>query len=68
MDHMNSFVRKGRPLSVNMRNNPFSCDCRSTQFLEWVVSSGVKLDQVEDYICHDGFPPENIDKPLNSVS
>ena len=67
MDRLNGFVKHGQPLSVNLRNNPLSCDCRSIEFVEWMRSTGVKLDQVENYMCRDGFPKENIGMLINQV-
>jgi hypothetical protein len=45
--------------SINMKGNPFRCDCQMKSFYDWFMSTSVKVSNREEVRCFDGFPKYN---------
>ncbi|KAL7646539.1 UNVERIFIED_CONTAM: hypothetical protein RMT77_001790 [Armadillidium vulgare] len=67
MERLNKFVGVGNPISVNLKDNPLVCDCRSRDFLEWLLKCSIKMDSIESYICTDGFPRSVVNENIVKV-
>lgn len=47
-------------LTVELKQNPFNCDCYSRKFINWLKTTNVTLRDEEEYKCTDGIPRETI--------
>lgn len=55
-------LEKSGYAAVNLKGNPFKCDCDMKSFYDWVTKSkpfNTKLYHKEDLRCYDGFPATN---------
>lgn len=41
-------------LTVDLRENPFDCDCHIKPFVSWMKTTKVTLKSKEEFVCHDG--------------
>lgn len=57
IDRVFGNVSSGR--SINMKGNPFRCDCEMSPFYHWFMSTTVKISNKEEVRCFDGFPKYN---------
>ncbi|XP_045611632.1 trophoblast glycoprotein isoform X2 [Procambarus clarkii] len=69
MADLDSFMKSKTAgyLHVKLAENPFVCDCRSKNFLNWLNTTSVQVIDWEKYRCIDGYPESNIGKLLNEV-
>lgn len=54
-------------LTIELRQNPFKCDCFLQYFVRWLKQRKVTLRDWEDYRCSDGHPRSLIGKSLLKV-
>lgn len=66
MLNLNKFTEE-HPLQINLEENLFVCDCRTSDFIHWLSTTKVKVLHWEDYTCLDGYPESNIGKSLSKV-
>lgn len=59
--------KKGSVLEINMKENPFACDCRSEAFIHWLNLTKINVTNSLNYTCFDGYPRTNIEKRLQEV-
>ncbi|XP_023333410.1 phospholipase A2 inhibitor [Eurytemora carolleeae] len=45
--------------TINIKGNPFRCDCHISEFLHWFRDTSVKISNKEEVRCFDGFPKYN---------
>lgn len=45
-------------IKLNLSNNNFICDCRMTDFYNWLHETDI-VDGKEKYKCQDGYPEDN---------
>jgi len=53
---------------LNLKGNPFSCDCDLRPMYEWLTSTSVQFFQKEELRCFDGFPESNAGKRIINLS
>ncbi|XP_067132025.1 trophoblast glycoprotein [Centruroides vittatus] len=55
-------------LKINLSENPFRCDCNMIDFFQWISTTEANLISKDLYYCKDGFPPQNIGRPLSNLT
>jgi len=56
---------KGR--SINIKGNPFKCDCTMRNFYDWFTETKVKISNKKEVRCFNGFPKLNAGLRLTNV-
>merc|ERR1719154_418673 len=51
-------------LTIELRMNPFVCDCYSRKFIKWLSSTNVTVRDGQEYRCTDGNPRNVIGKSM----
>nr|XP_053648363.1 trophoblast glycoprotein-like [Cherax quadricarinatus] len=67
MADLDDFMKSKPRLEIKLDDNPFVCDCRSKNFINWLNTTSVKVKNWENYKCVDGYPKSNIGKRLIEV-
>ncbi|XP_068212968.1 phospholipase A2 inhibitor [Palaemon carinicauda] len=67
MKRLDNFANGSQKLQVKLSDNPFNCDCRTTDFYNWLKSTKVEVIDWENYDCIDGYPQENVGKTFKEI-
>ena len=66
MEMIDKFKEK-YPLTLELQENPFMCDCYSARFINWLKTSHVKFRDEDKYRCADAFPRKHIGRTLKNI-
>ena len=58
-------THRGR--SINLKGNPFRCDCHLRNFYDWLAKTNISMFHREDYRCFDGYPVDNAGKQIMNI-
>ncbi|KAG7174626.1 SLIT and NTRK-like protein 2-like [Homarus americanus] len=67
MTELDSFVKNVSSFEIKLEENPFVCDCRSSNFIHWLNSTPVVVRDWKTFVCRDGYPDSNTGQLLSKV-
>ncbi|KAK7085123.1 hypothetical protein SK128_006931 [Halocaridina rubra] len=67
MKTLDMFMVNRTKLQIKLDDNPFDCDCRSKNFLQWLNKTKVDIMHWKKFDCISGFPESNTGKTFSQV-
>jgi len=64
---LEKIAAKNPSFQIDLRNNPFSCDCDMKPMYKWLLTSKAKILRKEELTCYDGYPQSNAGKKIINI-
>lgn len=61
------FLSSNHDRTLNIKGNPFRCDCHMSNFYHWFTQTNVKISNKNEIRCFNGFPKHNAGIRFTSV-
>ncbi|XP_049845926.1 phospholipase A2 inhibitor beta [Schistocerca gregaria] len=67
LDKLDILPARNQSLLVDLGGNPFTCDCRITDFYKWLQNTHVTVRNKGSLQCHSGLPESNAGQIVSSL-